>query len=235
MSPGEEVVLVFEQGRLTSWHGTPPSSPVVRFFEERKRHSEATRDRNWNVFAELGIGLNPAISVLTGNSLFDEKAKKTIHVAIGDNQAFGHHVESNIHDDLVTWAPTLRLDGAVVLERGEFVAEALHRSRNGSHANDSGIPADVSFFLLKKKVHFRMEGNDRFLMRKLYKQYRVGFVKMAEPSVSRLLAKVADKLDTFNEVKLNEFLSEYPQFEGMGTEHLLSILHHYRVLGTTRF
>jgi leucyl aminopeptidase (aminopeptidase T) len=60
------------------------------------------RDRNWNTFAELGIGLNPAITILTGNSLFDEKAKGTIHIALGDNHAFGHHVESQFHDDLVT-------------------------------------------------------------------------------------------------------------------------------------
>jgi hypothetical protein len=113
--------------------------------------------------------------------------------------------------------------------------EKLVRPRNGLRAGSGDIPGNLSFFLIKKKVHFHGQGGDRVLVRKLFKQYRVGFVEMAEAPVGRLLAQVAQKLDTYNQVKLNEFLVEYPSFEGIPTRELLNTLHHYRVLGTTRF
>ncbi len=235
MAQGEETLLTFEQGKLVDWKCSSPGSPSDRFFDERKQRSEAIHDRNWNTFAELGIGLNPAIAVLTGNPLFDEKAMGTIHIAIGDNHAFGHHIESQIHDDLVTWRPSLRLNGATVIDRGVFIMENLERPRNGVRAGSGDIPENVSFFLIKKKVQALGQGRDRILARKLFKQYRVGFVQMADPKIGRILAQVAQKLDTYNQVKVNEFLTEYPAFEGIQTRELLGTLHHYRVLGTTRF
>ena len=58
---------------------------LALILDEEKKRSSLRNDSNWNVFAELGVGLNPTIKTLTGNSLFDEKAYGTIHIAIGDN------------------------------------------------------------------------------------------------------------------------------------------------------
>jgi Thermophilic metalloprotease (M29) len=233
MMDGEETVLHFEQGKLTRWEGDP-GSRSYRFFGDQQRKSDAERDKNWNTFAELGLGLNPAISALTGNSLFDEKAAKTVHIAIGDNHVFGHHVESNLHADLVTWRASLRLDGVLVMDHGELLEEGILRERNSRYLVYPNIPEDVSFFLIGSKVATQRHGEFEILVRRLFKQFRVGHVAMAKPEIGRLLARLATKLATYNQVKMNEFLSEYEEFDNVSSRDLLNMLHHYRVLGTTR-
>jgi aminopeptidase len=82
-------VLTFEDGKLVKWsaEGFPG---LVSFFDEQAKEAGKYGDRNWATFAELGIGLNPAIEQLSGNCLFEKKAVRTIHIAIGDNTVFGH-------------------------------------------------------------------------------------------------------------------------------------------------
>ena len=60
--------------------------------------------------AELGIGINPAAHLI-GNVLEDEKVAGTVHVALGDNSAFGGNVVAGIHLDGIITGPTVYLDG----------------------------------------------------------------------------------------------------------------------------
>ncbi len=60
--------------------------------------------------AELGIGINPAAHLI-GNVLEDEKVAGTVHVALGDNSAFGGNVVAGIHLDGIITRPTVYLDG----------------------------------------------------------------------------------------------------------------------------
>jgi len=61
--------------------------------------------------AEIGIGLNPKAKV-TGNTLEDEKAKKTAHIAFGNNKSFGGRVYCPCHLDFVFFDPVISVDGA---------------------------------------------------------------------------------------------------------------------------
>lgn len=63
--------------------------------------------------AELGIGLNPKAKV-TGNTLEDEKAQETAHIAFGNNKSFGGQVSCPSHLDFVFFKPTILIDGARV-------------------------------------------------------------------------------------------------------------------------
>jgi leucyl aminopeptidase (aminopeptidase T) len=149
LASGEEVVLEFVGGKLISW--TCPvegqESPALRYFEDQMRRGAQNGDDNWNTFAELGIGLNPKITDLTGNSLFDEKAIKTLHIAIGDNSVFGDDISSFIHADLVTRRPSLVLDGHVVMDRGVIDHAAIQQRRTAFIPSDGMETMDAVIHL----------------------------------------------------------------------------------------
>lgn len=69
--------------------------------------------------AELGIGTNKKARLI-GNVLEDEKVYGTVHIAFGDNSTFGGNVKAGIHLDGVITKPTLYLDEALVMDRGDF-------------------------------------------------------------------------------------------------------------------
>lgn len=72
------------------------------------------------VLAEFGFGLNPAARVI-GNIIEDEATYGTGHVAFGSNVGFGGINSAPLHQDLVYWKPTLRLDGVTVISDGELL------------------------------------------------------------------------------------------------------------------
>jgi len=119
LEPQTEMVLYFEWGRLVRIE--PPDGPAARWLHKTQiARAQAVGDLNWSNLAEIGVGLNPAVANLTGNMLFDEKARGTAHVAIGSNTFMGGIVDASIHCDMVTRAPTIRIDGKLVVERGRL-------------------------------------------------------------------------------------------------------------------
>jgi hypothetical protein len=117
---GAEIVLNFERGRLASID--PADAAPARWLQQSQiDQAKAAGDPNWFNLAEIGVGMNPAVKKLTGNMLFDEKAARTAHIALGTNAFMGGCVAATIHCDMVTCGPTLRIDDKVVLERGELV------------------------------------------------------------------------------------------------------------------
>jgi len=64
--------------------------------------------------AEIGIGLNPK-AIVSGNTLEDEKAKKTAHIAFGNNKSFGGNVDCRCHLDFVFYSPRIFVDGKRLL------------------------------------------------------------------------------------------------------------------------
>lgn len=67
-------------------------------------------DRNINILAEFGIGLNPK-ATLIGNTLLDEKALGTAHIALGMNTVFGGTNSCSYHLDQVFKNPEILVDG----------------------------------------------------------------------------------------------------------------------------
>jgi hypothetical protein len=117
VQPGQAAILHFEHGCLVKID--PPDGPLAAWLEESQiARARLKGDAHWSNLAEIGIGVNPAVKHLTGNMLFDEKMAGTVHIALGSNRYMGGQVDASIHCDLVTQAPSLRIDGKSILERG---------------------------------------------------------------------------------------------------------------------
>ncbi|UCF79549.1 MAG: aminopeptidase [Candidatus Eiseniibacteriota bacterium] len=106
------VTMRVEKGRVIKFEGGKNAATIRGFV--RKVGKLAT-----NV-AELGIGTNRKARV-TGNTLEDEKAIGTVHMAIGDNRSMGGKVDIPLHLDAVMLKPTLTLDGKLVLKNGKLL------------------------------------------------------------------------------------------------------------------
>jgi hypothetical protein len=142
VEPEDELVLTFEWGRLTRME--PAGGPVARWLQGTQiARARAAGDLHWSNLAEIGIGLNPAVEQLTGNMLFDEKAAGSAHIALGSNTFMGGSVNASIHCDMVTLAPTVRIDGKVVVDRGRlaYVESEWHEHYSQVSLQDSPLKA----------------------------------------------------------------------------------------------
>jgi aminopeptidase len=84
-----------------------------------------TSDSGARKMGEFGIGINPAISELTNDILFDEKVAGTLHIAMGDSHPeVGGTNHSVIHFDIVKdmrQDGEVSMDGRVIYKNGCFV------------------------------------------------------------------------------------------------------------------
>ncbi|MGQ9472967.1 MAG: aminopeptidase [Candidatus Caldatribacteriaceae bacterium] len=108
----EPIRLVIEKGQVTKIEGGKEARMLSEFLE-------SLDDPNAYKVGELGIGTNHKARV-TGNILEDEKAFRTVHIALGMNVDMGGMVESKTHNDGIIWNPTVSFDGKIVMEKGIF-------------------------------------------------------------------------------------------------------------------
>lgn len=107
------VVLKVTGGRITQMSGEPHvTQELERLFKT------ANSDKAY-VLAECGVGLND-LARLTGVMLTDEGAAGTMHFGFGSNSTVGGTNVVSFHLDFVFRAPTLKVDGRIVLENGEL-------------------------------------------------------------------------------------------------------------------
>ena len=181
---GEEAILEFRNGSLVHWY--PETSPVAEFLNSELISAKQRGDSHWNTFAELGIGLNPAVTRLTGNSLLDEKALGTIHIAIGDNTGFGHDVKADRHADMETVAPTLLLDGLIALDRGRMSVDKLGRWRQELRPNPLHLSPETKLSLIAAKIDI-WEGMP---VRRLQSAGRIGYLHIATAENAELIRRL---------------------------------------------
>jgi 2,5-dihydroxypyridine 5,6-dioxygenase len=70
--------------------------------------------------AQLAIGLNPAILMLTGVWAQDHGAFGTVHIGIGTSANLGGTTKAAAHFDGMMNRPTLKLDGRAILANGQL-------------------------------------------------------------------------------------------------------------------
>jgi aminopeptidase len=139
LAPGEHLLLRFRFGRLVKVE--PEGSPAARWLDERQiQVAKAKGDLNWSNLAEIGVGLNPKATSLTGTMLLDEKAAGTAHVTLGSNTFMGGRVVSAIHCGMVTRGPTIRVDGLTVVDRGQLSIATAEWQENHAQVRLEGSP-----------------------------------------------------------------------------------------------
>ncbi|MEN3186431.1 MAG: aminopeptidase [Atribacterota bacterium] len=108
----EPIYLTIRKGRVTEIRGGKEAQSLSSFLEN-------LGDPNAYVVGELGIGTNHKARV-TGNILEDEKAFRTVHIALGMNVDMGGVIESKTHNDGIICNPTVKFDGTMVMDKGVF-------------------------------------------------------------------------------------------------------------------
>jgi hypothetical protein len=83
-------------------------------------YNDLTRDKNSNLLAELGIGINPGAN-WDEELMESEQARGTCHFGFGRNLQFqGGTNESSYHFDLVIQKPTIEVDGKFICIEGNY-------------------------------------------------------------------------------------------------------------------
>jgi len=72
------------------------------------------------IIAEFGIGCNNKAKII-GNTLEDEKAYGTVHIAFGNNTGFGGMNEVTFHEDGVIDEPTVTVDRRLIMRNGKWL------------------------------------------------------------------------------------------------------------------
>lgn len=73
--------------------------------------------------AQFAFGLNPACTEFTGEMLNDEGVNGTVHIGIGTSANLGGVVSAKTHFDAITQAPTVWIDGELVLSDGKILLD----------------------------------------------------------------------------------------------------------------
>ncbi|UCG30114.1 MAG: aminopeptidase [candidate division WOR-3 bacterium] len=105
----EPVYIEVKKGKITGLKGNRLMSTIFGKYGK----SEKT-------LCEFGIGTNYRAKI-TGNVLEDEKVLGTIHVAFGNNLAFGGKNKAGIHLDAVIRRPSVWLDEKLIIRKGKFL------------------------------------------------------------------------------------------------------------------
>lgn len=222
LQPNDEVVLTFERGRLIDWR-SERDSPALRFFDQERARAAGSGDSGWSLFAELGVGLNPAIMALTGNPLYDEKVAGTVHVAIGDNRNFGHDNSSSLHADLAILRPTLKLPTVEIMSGGELAIHQMEAARRAWRPQR--IERDPAARVALKAAEV-IERDGR-LLRRLCKAGRVGYVRMGADEVGYALACLVRQLADIEETSIAALRDALPTTAAAALDEHLDILQHF--------
>jgi hypothetical protein len=113
--PETPFLLKISQGKVTNLNDLNLDDRQQKWVR-----TDLTRDDNSQVLAEFGIGINPG--ALANSHLMEaEQAAGTCHFGFGNNLAYGGMNPSSYHFDLVVLAPTIEVDGTVVMRSGKFL------------------------------------------------------------------------------------------------------------------
>ncbi len=106
------VEILIEDGRAIEISGGEEADKIKKIIK--------AADKNGNNIAELGIGTNHRLKLVTG-TIGDKMVKGTAHLAIGKNINIGGNIYSNIHHDGVMKDVTIEIDGKKIIDTGNVL------------------------------------------------------------------------------------------------------------------
>jgi hypothetical protein len=185
LTPPDRLILRFERGRVVEADGSGSSR---QRFDELLAAGRALDAINYLALAELGIGVNPGISSLTGAPLLDEKCAGTAHIALGDSVRYGGTIESSIHEDFITRSPSLWIDGHPILDHGQDA----FRETDWREALDSVEPTAVALdaHIQRTAVDAEISQEQRLRVRRVVAAGRQCTYTVGNPGCTRVLATI---------------------------------------------
>ncbi len=181
------LLLHFSQGNLIKIDGNPEARQRLEgLFNDRR-----SDDEFYKSLAELGIGVNTEITELTGTALFDEKCAGTAHIAVGDNKRYGGYHHSTIHEDMISRAPTLRIDGKTILFHGKNVFNASEW-RETLKVEPGEV--EKNNLLSRTEIPAQKSETGALQVFRSVTSGRICIYTVAEPKTNKLLAKVYQRI-----------------------------------------
>jgi leucyl aminopeptidase (aminopeptidase T) len=108
----DEIKLTLENGKIVDISGGKQAQILAKIMKD-------FNDPKAYYLGEIGIGLNP-MCTLNGRMLEDEGCMGTVHFGFGSNTSFFGIIESRFHLDMVFVAPTVTVDGNIILANGKL-------------------------------------------------------------------------------------------------------------------
>lgn len=105
----ENVFLEIEGGQIMNVRGNRKLKSIFNKYGKKER-----------TLCEFGIGTNYKAKI-TGEVLEDEKVLGSIHIAFGNNLGFGGKNKARVHLDGVIKAPSVWLDGKLIIKKGKYL------------------------------------------------------------------------------------------------------------------
>jgi aminopeptidase len=223
----EEIVLYFDDGCLARI--VPPDNAAARWLESTQLAKvRSTGDSSWTNLAEIGIGVNVAVTTLTGNMLFDEKAAGTAHIAIGDNTYMGGTVRADIHCDMVILDPTITIDGQTIVNAGRLERDfdlGDYASVDLAHS-----PLNRAQFVTRSGTEAVFAGGDRLQRQLRSDPGRVSACRVGSDDTSRRAGQLYHCLPEPNEWLSIAMLARQAHMPVDAVRSLLSIMFDYELI-----
>ena len=219
LTPPDCLILHFEKGCVVGVEGSGPSR---EHFNQLLAAGRALDPTNYLALAELGIGVNPGISDLSGAPLLDEKCAGTAHIALGDSARYGGTIHSSIHEDLVTRSPSLWIDGQPILDHGRDAfrdadwRETLDRIEPATFAMDTHI----------RRTAANVESNREHTLRvrRIVAAGRQCTYTVGDPGCTRILAAVYNQVPLTPNTRTVASLASTTERLGITQQRLLAAL-----------
>lgn len=191
----DEITLRFDHGKLVDID--PLDHEAAKFLWTQIENSRRSGDQEPDYLCELGFGTNTAVKHLTGQTLLDEKAIHTAHVALGDNSHFGGDVRaSRIHEDLIFRKPTVLVDGDPILDRGHTVSRQERWSPSSDDVDLATSPYGVEDLSVQWTDDCQVEFGATGTLRRQYVDGagNSNYVTVGDEETARLAAQLYDLL-----------------------------------------
>ena len=229
IAKGEEIVLHFRDGRLIDWQ--PRDVLASKHFEQiAVRFAQENDDPDWNVLAEIGMGVNPMVKKVTGNPLLDEKKYGSLHIAIGDNIDMGGRNKSSIHFDMVSLIPKVEIDGLPIMSDGQLT---VNRKDWREEYRKLVPPSDWDMNMFVRLSAIDTEVDTRSLLRRIWHtgSGRVCSVPVGDDESAKLARLLYKRLErNAKEESIGKITTYFPALPPEDVLRLIYLLQRYSLV-----
>lgn len=223
-----EFIINFEGGNVASF--TPLNNSALNHLTKTQIDVAMQQaDTCWNNLAEIGIGVNPGLSQLTGKMLLDEKCAGTAHIALGDNKFMGGNIKASIHCDMVFINPSIFIDEKNIISNGQLIIDPLDW-----HDDYSSIDLHNSPLKNARQVCYsgtQVVVHNGSLQRALHSEPgRISYYPVGDYETSLLAQKIHNRLPKDGDWLDITKLAGFVDVEEITLKKILHVMHEFELI-----